>query len=825
MIRRIFTLFVSLVATITALHAQTPPNNEIWYTTTDGRSAKVSFHENEWRDFKIVSHFYSNGKFIVRTNKPIMSISTDQSNSIKIEGSNLKTVKLPNSITEIGEGAFTGYSSLTSITIPESVTTIGESAFYGCDALIDINVYITNIAEYCTNNAISFIPGYKHLYIYDKEITKFDIPNSVTKIGADAFSNCSSLTSITIPDSVTEIGYDAFIGCSSLTSITIPDSVTTIKWGTFTDCSSLTSITIPDSITTIEGGAFTGCSSLTSITIPDSVTTIEGGTFTECSSLTSITIPDSITEIGNYAFSDCSSLTNITLPEGVKQIKEGAFAGCTNLACINFPKDITEIEEGTFKDCTNLKNIIVNSNEFKSSWVNKEIIEEITLGPNINFYNHDVYGGFNNLKRVVINTNQLRDGSHKIAASDEVVVGPNVSRLPNGILSSHKGKLTFNCKNITKELTSGLKEREVYIGKSVEYIAPDAFSGCPGVTLAGRYVFDSGSCVIIENRFVHQINKDITSCTIPNNITEISEEAFCGCSKLTNITIPNTITKFGNNAFAGCNINSITVNAVTGQKLQNGGLDPSKVVKYTGKYASKDGHCLINNGELIDFVTTEDITYTIPSDVTKICSNAFAKCLNLRGVTIHDSIKSIENGAFSGCTNLSVITIPNSVAITNDTFQDCNIDTITVSAVTSNMLPGDIFDPDMIIGYTGKFASEDGMCLINEGTLVDFAYLGQSEYTIPAGVTTIDAKVFANCISLNTLTLPDSITSIGEEAFTGCMNLKTINCMATTPPTIRNIAISEDVKICVQKDFVKVYKENPDWMVYKKQIKPYKETK
>ena len=447
------------------------------------------------------------------------------------------------------------------------------------------------------------------------------------------------------------------------------------------------------------------------------------------------------------------------------------------------------------------------------------------MGPNINFYNHDVYGGFNNLKRVVINTNQLRDGSHKIAASDEVVVGPNVSRLPNGILSSHKGKLTFNCKNITKELTSGLKERKVYIDKNVEYIAHDAFSGCPGITLAGQYVCGSGSCVMIGNRFIHQINKEITSCTIPNNITEISEEAFCGCSKLTNITIPNTITKFGNNAFAGCNINSITVNAVTGQKLQNGGLDPGKVVKYTGKYASKDGHCLINNGELIDFVTTEDITYTIPSDVTKICRNAFAKCLNLRGVTIPDSIKSIESGAFSGCANLRVITIPNSVAITNDTFQDCNIDTITVSAVTSNMLPGDIFDPDMIIGYTGKFASEDGMCLINEGTLVDFAYLGQSEYTVPAGVTTIDAKVFANCISLNTLTLPDSITSIGEEAFTGCMNLKTINCMATTPPTIRNIAISEDVKICVHKDFVKAYKENPDWMVYKKQIKAYKEAK
>ena len=89
----------------------------------------------------------------------------------------------------------------TSYTIPNSVTTIGDHAFSGCDSLTSIN-----------------------------------IPNSVTTIGEDAFSDCDSLTSINIPNSVTTIGKDAFKGCHSLTNINIPNSVTTIgDWG-FMSC-------------------------------------------------------------------------------------------------------------------------------------------------------------------------------------------------------------------------------------------------------------------------------------------------------------------------------------------------------------------------------------------------------------------------------------------------------------------------------------------------------------------------------------------------------------------------------------------------------------
>ncbi len=101
----------------------------------------------------------------------------------------------------------------------------------------------------------------------NSNIKSIKLPNSVTSIGRDAFSDCSSLTYVTIPNSVTSIGQYAFYGCSSLTYVTIPNSVTSIGYGALWDCSSLTSVTIPNSVTSIENRAFSGCTSLTSITL------------------------------------------------------------------------------------------------------------------------------------------------------------------------------------------------------------------------------------------------------------------------------------------------------------------------------------------------------------------------------------------------------------------------------------------------------------------------------------------------------------------------------------------------------------------------------
>ena len=101
-----------------------------------------------------------------------------------------------------------------------------------------------------------------HKAYIPKNIINCIVPNSVTNIGDNAFSNCKSLTSITIPTSVTSISHWAFELCESLKEIVIPNSVINIGHGAFYRCDSLISIIIPDSVISICDWVFISCESL-----------------------------------------------------------------------------------------------------------------------------------------------------------------------------------------------------------------------------------------------------------------------------------------------------------------------------------------------------------------------------------------------------------------------------------------------------------------------------------------------------------------------------------------------------------------------------------
>ena len=188
----------------------------------------------------------------------------------------LVSVTIPNSVTEIGNSAFSNCEKLTSIDIPNSVTSLGAYAFNQCYALSSVR-----------------------------------LSNSIRSLENSTFKGCESLTSIVIPASVTSIGDNAFNGCRHLSSVDIPNSVTEIRYYAFNYCRDLSSVHLPSSLKTIYPGAFMYCRSLTSIDIPNSVTSIGESVFERCESMTSVTLGSSLKSIGKLAFAYCDALTDV----------------------------------------------------------------------------------------------------------------------------------------------------------------------------------------------------------------------------------------------------------------------------------------------------------------------------------------------------------------------------------------------------------------------------------------------------------------------------------------------------------------------------------
>ena len=405
---------------------------------------------------------------------------------------------------------------------------------------------------------------------------------------------------------------------------------------------------------TYQGNSFTEYSNeyTGSVTLPSivtyndvtySVTSIGDYAFRSCTGLTSVTIPNSVTEIGYYAFGSCTGLTSITIGNSVNSIGEYAFNCCSSLLSIIIPNSVTSIGDGAFCGCTGLTSVTIPNSVTE-----------------IGYY---AFGSCTGLTSITI--------------------GNSVNSI---------GEYAFNgCSNLS----------EVNILDLSAWCKIDFFIGNAENTV---YYNTSSNPLSLAHKFKLR-GEDITNLVIPNDITEIKQATFVGCTNLASIIIPNSVTSIGRYAFYGCS--NVELFEVPNSLAQIGaGAIPSSAwcnklpegVIYLGKVLYKYNGEMPNDTsiEVVDGTTSIYpsafynckglISISIPYTVNDIGDNAFYNCVNLKSISIPHSVTTIGNYAFRNCDGLTSGTIPSSVtSIGYNIFRNCsNLKEISIGCNTAD---------------------------------------------------------------------------------------------------------------------------------------------
>ena len=214
------------------------------------------------------------------------------------------------------------------------------------------------LEKYQGNEPVVIIPdtvkeiGYG-AFAGNKTVLKVIMPDSVEKMDKDVFGGCENLMEIRFSHSLKEIPAHTCSGCLALEKVIIPEGVTTIGDGAFNSGDSPMSyseIKFPETLKSIEMDAFKNNDSVTKISLPDGLESIGTHAFSGNTSLVKVSFGDGITELSEGVFSGDTILKNVALPYGLKSIGASVFAKDGRIEELYIPETVENIQSSILID-------------------------------------------------------------------------------------------------------------------------------------------------------------------------------------------------------------------------------------------------------------------------------------------------------------------------------------------------------------------------------------------------------------------------------------------------------------------------------------------
>lgn len=543
-------------------------NDKISWTLTDAGALVITgtgdMPDYEWGS-NAPYYVYRNRVKSVIVGNGITSLGNLMCNAFE----NLTTATLPSTIKRIGTGAFISCYNLNDFEIPQSVTIIGDQAFFGCackELVLPAKLDSIGIQAF-----------------YQSKLTKITLPSSLRAIGTEAFDRCSGgVTEVTIPESVKYMGNRAF-------------SISTLKTVNFNAADCDVDIKFTDLSNDL------GC--------------LRG------SSVTTINIGPNVQKIPQYLANTLTELANVNIASGSKlrEIGKYAFDGCTSLARFDAPNVIIKIGSNAFRNTA-----FLTGNPRQGVYVGATLCKVIDDGVPFDFY--------------------VEEGT--LCIGTDAFAGTHVSQCvyTDFVTTIHDGAFA-NAKSLYG----------VWLPASVTNFGRNIFAGCTGLKSVFIFapikkipygMFSSTGCLAwmelpetVEEVESFAFYNGWSGEQLPNfpHLKVVGNYAFSSLRFLKTIDLPQGVTTIGDGAFNN-NPNVTTVNLPTS-------------LRSIGEYA---------------FQQTMMASIVLPEGLKTVGRGCFNKCTNLKTLTLPRSLTYIPEDFVTGGGALAEIYVPHTTPIDFD---------------------------------------------------------------------------------------------------------------------------------------------------------------
>lgn len=787
---------------------------------------------------------------------------------------NLWTVSFPETLTTIGNGAFSKCTGLTSVSLPETVVEVCDSTFTGCTELASFTLpeNLTAIGE-CA-------------FAGCKKLTEVKLPENVNTIGAKAFIDCTAITSVELGSKITKIGEQAFRNCDKVVSITLA-ALTPPEIGdpSYKDTSSMPwytqnySIYVPaDAYDAYKAHEYWYSLPVTVLIIKHydngiayilddknrkaTVTSNYDTYYWESNYKGDIVIPEyiypdgetayAVTAIGEMAFA-YADVTTVTFQGHLESVGQQAFqyskiteidfsnvdpnglgtdmcGSCPYLQSVILPEGLTRVPTFMFPQCPNLRHITlpesvtaVGDGAFMETG-----LESVVIPPRCRNIEGNCFSGCSELTAVHLPTGLRTIGYSAFSANYELktIEWYDSEEYEDEPAAIAPGSLTYHLTYIGQQAFANTGLTYFYVPQTVEEIGFYSFYNSPIARL------------------------DVGATTIPTLDTyAFAEEQY----NTTLIFVPDNM------------VSDYKANEAWGQFKCYPSANDTQMYAFADEeetqvyYAGETSGSAEGNYTVPDIVTDGEKTYDVvaisasalkgtavtsvelPASVVCYGNSAFEGCESLESVSYREpeatpviakvtksqirkapkaataSIDaSLGKNAFYGCTSLTSVELPENItSIPDGAFRECTSLTALEIPETVTEIGRSAFEGSAIQ------SAEIPASVYSIGSRAYKNCTSLTSVSMPENFYQIDSQTFMGCTSLKSITIPESVSQIGSQAFAD-VDFESVISLATYPPYVENENAFSNVTyanayLYVPEEATDYYKTADVWSKFSKQ--------